>query len=165
MPVPIEVRRATPADAPALAALVQEAHAVHAAALPTVFQPADRVVLTAAEAVAALAADGQLWLVAVEAGRAVGYAHAELQVTAATRYKQAQARLHVHAMGVAAPSRGRGAGRALLRAVRAEASARGVAEVTLEVYAFNAAARALYGGEGFTPVRELLAWSAPEGRG
>ena len=165
MSVVIEVRRATPADAPALATLVQEAHVFHAAALPTVFQPADGVVLTAAEAAAALAADGQLWFVALDAERVVGYAHAERQLTPASRYKRPQARLHVHAMGVTETARGRGAGRALLRAVRAEAAARGLAEVTLEVYAFNAAARALYLGEGFTPVRELLAWSTQDARG
>ena len=163
MPVVIEVRHATGNDAPALVALVQEAHVFHATVLPTVFQPADAEVLTVEEAAAAVAADGQLWLVALEAERAVGYAHAEVQVAAASRYKRAQARLHVHAMGVTGPARGRGVGRALLRSIRAEASARGLAEVTLEVYAFNAAARALYQSEGFTPVRELLAWPVQEG--
>lgn len=60
---------------------------------------------------------------------------------------------HLHAMGVAAAHRGREAGGALLRAVREAAAARGLAGVSLEVYAFNAAARAFYERAGFVPPR------------
>lgn len=163
----IHVRPATPFDAPVLAALAREAHAYHAAQLPGVFQPADAVVLTADEAAANLRAPNAVWLVAdapdAAGGRVVvGYLHAEAQRVPASPYKRAAARLHVHGMGVTAAARGQGVGRALLAAVRAEAVSLGLAEVTLEVYAFNAAARALYATEGFTPMRELLHW-APGG--
>jgi hypothetical protein len=88
-------------------------------------------------------------LVAREAGRVEGYAHAEVQETPETAYKRAGATLYVHAMAVSARSRGRGVGRALLAALRDAAAARGVAELSLDVYAFNAAARAFYLDAGF----------------
>jgi ribosomal protein S18 acetylase RimI-like enzyme len=153
------VRRAARSDAPAISALAQEAHAVHAAALPEVFQPSDRVVLTPDEAATLLRDPAQLWWVAAAGRTAVGYLQGEVQRVAASRYKRDAARLHVIAMGVTAAARGQGVGRALLAAARTEATDRGLAEVTLEVYAFNTAARALYAGEGFAPVRELLRWT------
>ena len=162
----IEVRRARTTDAAALAALAQEAHAVHAAALPDVFQPASRgPVLTPAEAARVVEAPGQLWLLALDGGAAVGYAHAEVQEAPASPYKLPSRRLHVHAMGVRAAARRRGVSRALLAAVRAEAAERGLPEVSLEVYAFNSAARALYAREGFAPLRELLVWRHPGAQG
>jgi len=52
-------------------------------------------------------------------------------------------------IGVAAPWRGRGAGRALLRAVTGRARAAGIARISLSVERENFA-RALYLSEGFT---------------
>lgn len=52
-------------------------------------------------------------------------------------------------MGVLASERGRGVGGALLDAAVADCTARGVAEVRLEVYAHNTAAQALYASRGF----------------
>lgn len=153
----VRVRRAEPGDVPALAALVQEVHVFHASALPEVFHSPTEIVLTPEEAARLIAEPGHVWLVALGPDAAVvGYAHAEVQKQAASRLKRASARLHVHAMAVTLAERRRGAGRALLAAVRAEAAARGIEEVSLEVYAFNAAARAFYTSAGFTSLRELL---------
>ena len=55
-------------------------------------------------------------------------------------------------LGVLTEARRQGIGRALLRAVFAEAERRGGASIVLEVAADNAAARALYAGLGFLPV-------------
>jgi GNAT superfamily N-acetyltransferase len=154
--VTFDVRPAAPDDAPAIAALAQEVHALHAGALPQLFQPADVPVTTPAELVRLYARAGHLVLVAREAGRVEGYAHAEVQETPETAYKRAGATLYVHAMAVSARSRGRGVGRALLAALRDAAAARGVAELSLDVYAFNAAARAFYLDAGFAPLRERL---------
>ncbi|MCG3043625.1 GNAT family N-acetyltransferase, partial [Streptomyces sp. S1A] len=45
--------------------------------------------------------------------------------------------------------RGRGVGRALLRAAMAEARRQGASRITLRVLGHNASARALYASEGF----------------
>jgi ribosomal protein S18 acetylase RimI-like enzyme len=152
----IEVRPAAAAHAEAVAAIACEVHALHAQALPHVFQPPETPVVTPADMARLAASAGQLLLVAVADGTVAGYVHAEPQVTPPSPYKRAGALLHVHAMGVGAAHRGRGVGRALLRALRAAAAERGLDGVSLEVYAFNAAARAFYAREGFTSERERL---------
>lgn len=151
-----DVRSATASDAAAVAAIAREVHALHAAALPHVFQPPAPSVATPDEMAALLGRPDTLLLVATESDAIVGYAHAESQVAPATPIKRAAALLHVQAMGVSAAHRGRGVGHALLAAIRAAAAARGCDGVSLEVYAFNAAARAFYEREGFAGVRERM---------
>ncbi|GLC28551.1 GNAT family N-acetyltransferase [Roseisolibacter agri] len=151
------VRPAAPADCAAVAAIALEVHALHHAAHPDLFQPPSPAVATAESMAHLLAQPGHLLLVAVDdADAVVGYAHAETQVTPASPYKRAAALLHVHAMAVAGSHRGRGIGHALLAAVREAATARGCDGVSLEVYAFNAAARAFYEREGFLGLRERM---------
>jgi N6-L-threonylcarbamoyladenine synthase len=58
----------------------------------------------------------------------------------------------VQTIAVAAASRGRGIGRALLTRLLAEAHARGAREVLLEVRADNPVAQALYASLGFEPI-------------
>lgn len=55
----------------------------------------------------------------------------------------------VQGLAVAERARGRGAGRALLRAACARARRQGALRITLRVLAHNAPARALYEAEGF----------------
>ena len=64
-------------------------------------------------------------------------------------------------MGVIAPYRHRGVGRATLVAALDAAARAGVEEMTLEVLEQNLAARALYESLGFEVVRELEVWSVP----
>jgi ribosomal protein S18 acetylase RimI-like enzyme len=156
-----DVRPADAHDAAAVAAIARTVHALHAAALPDTFQPPGESVATAEEMAALLARPGHLLLVATDGDAVVGYAHAEEQRAPATPIKRAAALLHVHAMGVAEQHRGRGAGHALLAAVRAIATSRGLDGVSLEVYAFNAAARAFYEREGFVGQRERMVHVAP----
>ncbi len=92
-------------------------------------------------------------LIAREAGRAFGYAALCVGFSIEFRGRDA----FVDELYVSPDKRGRGLGRALLRALEAEACARGVRKLHLEVEQRNDAARALYVGEGFTPNgRELL---------
>lgn len=150
------MRRARVSDVPALVALAQEAHRVHASALPAVFPPEADPALLAAELEACLAEPQHVVVVAERAARLAGYAHAEAQVSAAGPYKRAAAVLYVRAMAVTEAARRGGIGRALLSALRAEAAARALSELALDVYAFNGVARDLYLREGFVPLRERL---------
>ena len=155
-PRTVEVRAARADDAPAVAALMQEAHVFHAAALPHVFQSADATVATADDVADLVARDDRVMLVASLDGDTVAYAHAEIVRAPATPYKRAASELHVHAMAVAERARRAGVGRALLAALRAAAAERGLAALTLDVYAFNDAALAFYLREGFTPLRTRM---------
>jgi len=89
-----------------------------------------------------------------EGGRLVGYAGLRAPAGA----KDAD----VQTIAIAADARGRGHGRALLRALLAEAAARRVAEVFLEVRADNAVAQALYASEGFTELGRRPGYYQPD---
>ena len=59
--------------------------------------------------------------------------------------------VNIHDLSVRPEWRGRGVGRALLRAVADWARAHGCCKLTLEVLDHNARARGLYAAEGFSP--------------
>lgn len=90
-----------------------------------------------------------------EAGRLVGYAG----LRAPDGAKDAD----VQTIAIAADARGRGYGRALLRALLDEAVTRRVAEVFLEVRADNPTAQALYVSEGFSELGRRPAYYQPDG--
>ncbi|MCR2815817.1 ribosomal protein S18-alanine N-acetyltransferase [Microbacterium jiangjiandongii] len=88
-------------------------------------------------------------------GRLVGYAG----LRAPDGAKDAD----VQTIAIAADARGRGYGRALLRALLDEAVTRRVAEVFLEVRADNPTAQALYVSEGFSELGRRPAYYQPDG--
>jgi ribosomal protein S18 acetylase RimI-like enzyme len=144
------IRRATEADFPALSELWREADAFHAAALPERFRvpagdarPREFVAAELAKADAAV-------FVAEEAGPVRGF------VRVATRHAPdvpcfvPRAVAAIEELVVAAGARRRGLGRALMERAHAWARERGLTEVELSVYAFNAGALALYERLGYT---------------
>ena len=150
------VRPARITDAPAIAELAHAVHAMHAGALPDVFQPSDAPVLAVVAVERLVARAGPLFLVATVDEAFAGYARAELQDEPASAHKRAARTLYLAEMGVAPEWRKRGVGRALLAAVRDAAAERGAAAIALDVYAFNAEARAFYEREGFASLRERM---------
>jgi len=69
----------------------------------------------------------------------------------------------IQTLAVSPEHRRCGLGRTLLRALLAEASARGATEVFLEVRADNEAALALYGAEGFEAIDRRVGYYQPDG--
>jgi ribosomal-protein-alanine N-acetyltransferase len=121
----VEVAPAGPGSAALLAALHAEA-----------FAPAER---WSAQAIALLLSlPGHLGLVATRGGEPLGFALGRV----------AAAEAEVLTLAVRPAARRGGVGRALVRALMAEAAQRGAAEMFLEVAADNAAAQALYAGLG-----------------
>lgn len=94
------------------------------------------------------------YLVDEETGRIVGYAGLRSIPGAPDADIQTIALLEAY--------RGRGRGRALLRALLAEASARGAAEVFLDVRADNPGAEALYRSEGFAELGRRPRYYQPD---
>jgi len=126
------LRRAAPADAPALSAL-------HAEAFPRAWS---------APEFAAFIADPAVLVLVAEAGSPLGFLLARAVLDEA----------EILSFAVAPGTRRRGLGRRLMEAALAELRARGVARVLLEVNATNGPARALYAGLGFTRVSERPAY-------
>ncbi|WP_431985531.1 N-acetyltransferase family protein [Streptomyces griseoflavus] len=84
-------------------------------------------------------------LVAEHDGRLVGY----VRLGRPTPLQCNEHVRDIRGLAVAEEARGRGAGRALVRAAVAEARRRGARRITLRVLGHNTAARALYASEGF----------------
>ncbi|MGW7789689.1 N-acetyltransferase family protein [Streptomyces tricolor] len=85
------------------------------------------------------------FLVAEADGRILGY----IRLTCPTPLASNAHVLAVQGFAVADEARGRGIGRALVRAAVAEARRRGARRLTLRVLAHNTPARSLYEAEGF----------------
>ncbi|WP_146793755.1 ribosomal protein S18-alanine N-acetyltransferase [Agrococcus baldri] len=92
------------------------------------------------------------YLVAEEAGAALGYAG----------LRAVGVEGDVQTIAVDAAARGRGIGRALLAELLAEAERRGVRELFLEVRADNPVARALYESVGFAEIGVRPRYYQPE---
>ena len=89
-----------------------------------------------------------------EAGRLVGYAG----LRAVAGAKDAD----IQTIAIAEVSRGRGRGRAMLRALLAEAARRRVTDVFLEVRADNPVAQSLYVSEGFAEIGRKPRYYQPD---
>ncbi|MER5542064.1 N-acetyltransferase family protein [Streptomyces sp. NPDC001118] len=87
----------------------------------------------------------QDYLVAEADGRVVGY----IRIARPTPLASNAHVLQIQGLAVADEARGRGLGRALIRAAGEEARRRGARRLTLRVLGHNAPARALYESEGF----------------
>ena len=94
------------------------------------------------------------YLVDEEAGRLVGYA--------GLRAPRGAKDADIQTIAIAEAARGRGRGRVILEALLAEASARRVHDVFLEVRADNPVAQALYASEGFTEVGRRPRYYQPD---
>jgi ribosomal-protein-alanine N-acetyltransferase len=99
-----------------------------------------------------LAQPNRRFLVAVGGGRVVGYGGIVV----------AGADADVQTIGVARDQQGRGTGRALLRALRAEAVSAGATHLLLEVRADNDPAQHLYRSEGFEQIARRARYYQPD---
>lgn len=153
--MPAVVRRASTADAELLSALNADVQAVHAAALPSSFKPrADA--FPPATAAALLRRPNCVTFIAEVDRVPVGFAHAEAVHHPETPWRYACDMLFIHQIGVLEAYRRRGAGAALVGALRLEADSRGIELLALEVWTFNKEARAFFLRQGFMPYTETM---------
>ncbi|MGM7679950.1 ribosomal protein S18-alanine N-acetyltransferase [Microbacterium sp. A94] len=101
-----------------------------------------------------LATEYSQYLVDEDAGDIIGYA--------GLRSIRGNADADIQTIALLEARRGEGRGRALLRTLLAEASARGAREVFLEVRADNPGAEALYLSEGFDEIARRPRYYQPE---
>ena len=154
----VTVRRATSADAELLSSLNAEVQAIHAAALPWWFKPSGPQEFPPAAASGLVDNPNNLVFVAEIDSDAAGYVYASVARHAETPWRHAYEMIYIHQIGVRAAHRRRGVGAALIAGVRAEAASRNVALLGLDVWSFNADAKAFFQSQGFAPYNERL-WS------
>lgn len=152
--VDINVRRATPDDAPEIVRITLEVQAVHVAGRPDLFKPAGVEDVT--QVTARIADARQLYWVATVREVLIGYAYARLTDEPESLWRYASRIIVLDQMGVDARYRSRGVGERLWNAVRATAIAERVDRVVLNVWAFNGDARRFYERMGFTSFHERM---------
>jgi diamine N-acetyltransferase len=85
-----------------------------------------------------------------------GYIYAEIIDRPETSFNYAYQMIYIHHVSVRPTLRRQGVGRALLAAVKAEASKRDIRMISLDVWTFNDEARAFFSRSGFTARSERL---------
>jgi ribosomal protein S18 acetylase RimI-like enzyme len=150
-----EIRRATPDDVDALTALRPWVHDKHARAHPDNFK-ATQPGAARREAEAWLGQPNVHVLIATRDGEPVGYLRAEVYDRPERELMHARRILYLDQIAVKESARGEGHGKALIAAGVALARELGIDFVELDVYAFNAEARAFFLSQGFAPLRERL---------
>ena len=151
----IEIRRATSADLDALASLRPAVHDKHARAHPENFKVSEHGAARR-EAQAWLAQPNTYVLIAARGGEPVGYLRAEIVDRPERELMHRRRMLYFDQIAVKASARGHGHGKQLVAAGVALARDLGIGIVELDVYAFNAEARAFFISQGFAPQRERL---------
>jgi len=144
----IDYRHAAEADLPALCALGQVVNALHHAAYPDIFAPPSDPMRDVEHWRRGALGAGAVAIVAVEDGVVVGFVNA---VVADEQHSLLQPMrvARVGSLVVADGHRGRGIGRQLMAGIEAWARGQGAADLRLNVWAFNAPARALYDELGY----------------
>ena len=157
------IRRATHADAEAVASLNADVQALHAEALPWRFKPPGPETFPPEAAAALIAKPESIIFVAdIQMAQAtVGYIYAEVMRWPETPFTYAYDAVYIHHISVRPEFRAQDLGEALLDAVRAAAAERKIELITLDVWSFNAAARAFFRRNGFMIYNERL-WNRPE---
>jgi ribosomal protein S18 acetylase RimI-like enzyme len=151
----MEVRRATLDDLDALASLRPWVHDEHARAHPDNFKLTESGAARR-EAEAWLGQPNVHVLLATQGGAPVGYLRAEVYDRAERELMHARRILYLDQIAVQESDRGQGHGKRLIEAGVALARELGIGIVELDVYAFNAKARAFFLSQGFEPQRERL---------
>ena len=146
----MEIRQAIPEQAGEIAQLNDAVQKMHAEHHPTVFKfPVDT---KAVEEFFRdrISADDTFILIAMVAGRAVGYVWFEIQVRSENVFKYGQRRVYIHQMSVEPQCRLQGVGRALMASVEDIAIRNGIGSVALDSWEFNKEAHAFFEQLGFS---------------
>lgn len=149
--MPITTRRATEADAGLVSALNVDVQRLHSTAVPWRFKPPGPETFPPAEAARLLAKPDHHVFIAEDGGEAVGYVYVEVVRRPEGPYHFAHDLIYVHHISVRPQSRRRGAGDALMAAVRGLGEEAGIDLISLTVWSFNDGAQAFFARHGLKP--------------
>lgn len=157
----LRIRAAGPEDFPAVNYLIEQVDWLHIDWYPEYFQPNGGKAARPESFLQRFvdSPEGDI-LLALDRAGLVGLAIVQIERAMPLPLLRRAPRVQIDNLVVDDQQRGRGIGRALLRACQDWAEARDIFEVQLTVYAANAEARRFYEQEGFEPLRHTyrLRW-------
>lgn len=160
--MPYAIRPATPADYDQACALFDNLDRLHEDARPDRFFAPDGPRRLPDEFLGLLQRADAAIFVAEADGLLAGLVQCEAKDYPARRDAYARRAVYVEFLVVAPAHRGRGLGRALLERVHAWASERGIRQVELHVWEFNAEALALYERLGYRTATRVMELTLPD---
>lgn len=152
----VRIRNATMADYDALCALFEQVDHLHATALPDIFRPFSGPARERDHIQRILDDELQCLLVAEVGNDIIGVAEANVSVAPEWPMVVPRRWVHVRDIVVDERFRGKGIGTALLAHIEVWARSLGIMRVELQVWEFNAGARAAYEHAGFRTASRVL---------
>ena len=152
----VEIRAASPEDAPTISALNVDVQQMHADAYPWRFKPPGPHTFTEKDAEALLRNPGYFGFLAFDASTPIGYLIAELVRRPETARQFAHEFIYIHEISVRPRTRRKGVGRSLLDAAKAHGRSLGISMVALDTWSFNQGALKFFGNNGFLPFNVRL---------
>jgi ribosomal protein S18 acetylase RimI-like enzyme len=150
------IREAHDHDCAAIRTLFAQVDALHAAARPEMFRPADPTDRTDTFIRGLLASQTNTLWVATSGDHVLAVAWVIIRTAPDSPVHVPRTYAVVETLVVEADARGQGIGRALMEHVQTWAVARGLSEVQLAVHEFNTDARAFYEKLGYETVERRL---------
>lgn len=143
------VRRATASDAAQISALNAHVHQLHVEGVPHIFKPTSSATFPASEVLALMENPNYIFLIAEDAGEAVGYVYLQIRRRPENAAAYAQSSLYIEQISVQPSHQHKGYGAQLIAGAKSVAHEHGLTQVTLDVWRFNTAARAFFEQQGF----------------
>lgn len=156
----ITVREAEERDIDFLVEMNRSVHALHLAAEPAYFRHAEPAAVAEMFRSRLRQPEARVWIASIGEVRA-GHAVGVVRERAENAMCPAQRSLELEEIGVSPAYRQRGVARALVERVLADASARGIGDVQLNCWSFNAEAQAAFEALGFRPL--MVRFQRPSG--
>jgi ribosomal protein S18 acetylase RimI-like enzyme len=150
------IRFAESADAPAISELNDVVQRIHTDAEPLIFKEPSGNSFPPAEIVGLLEDPNNIFLIAEEDERPIGYLMAEIMRRPASSLLHSFDRLYIHQLAVRESEQARGCGRALIERALTLAKERGLSAVVLDVWSFNERAKSFFEHRGFRVFNERM---------
>jgi bifunctional DNase/RNase/N-acetylglutamate synthase-like GNAT family acetyltransferase len=143
-------------DAEIILALSMEVQQMYATALPHLFKTSEDSALSVSDLTELLADTNHHFFIGYEADKAMGYVHAHVVNQPETTSYQARNYIYVYNFMVKEGYRQKGYGKRLLEVVQSLAQDKKLDTIELDVWSFNAEARAFFTKQGFMIQSERL---------
>ncbi len=152
----MQIRLANLDDADIISALNADVQRIHAEALPHLFKLPSKDTFPSSMIRDWLADASHYIYVGYLAGQAIGYIYAEVRYQPETSSRYAMESIYIHHISLKPEYQAKGYGEKLMDAVKALAQEKGISKIALDVWSFNAKAKAFFKKQGFENYNERM---------